>query len=128
MPGDLSTTNLMLGLMAAVSVLEAIVLAATGIAAVLAFRRVMRVMAAIETEVVPTMARLHAILDDVKDVTSRVRDETERVDQAIHSTIDRVDDTAARVRSKVRAGVSRVAGCIHGLRVVFESVMATRHA
>jgi methyl-accepting chemotaxis protein len=117
----------MLGILAAVSVLEAIVMAAMGIAGVLAFRRVMTVAVAIETHMAPTIARLHAILDDVKGVTSRVREETERVDQAFHSTIDRLEDTADHVRSNARATASRVVGFIRGLRVVLESVMATRH-
>ena len=129
MSGALGTTNLILGIMAAISVIEAIAIAGMGIAGFLAFRRVMTVVATIEMrQVAPVMARVHAILDDVKDVTSRVREETERVDQAIHTTIDRIDDTADRVRSSVRAKTSRVIGFIRGLRVVLESVMATRHA
>ena len=129
MSSELATTNLILGIIAAVSVIEAIVIAGLGIAGVIAFRRVMAVVAAIEThQVAPAMARVHAILDDVKDVTSRVREETERVDQAIHTTIDRIDDTADRVRSSVRARANRVIGFIRGLRGVIESMMATQHA
>jgi hypothetical protein len=127
--GELGTTNLLLGILAAVSVLEAIVIAGMGIAGFLAFRTVMTVVAAIETrQVAPAIARVHAILDDVKGVTSRVRQETERVDQAIRTTIDRLDHTADRVRSSVRAKTSRVIGFIRGLRVVVEAVRATRHA
>ena len=37
-------------------------------------------------QVAPAMARVNAILDDVKAVSTRVKEETERVDQAIHST------------------------------------------
>ncbi len=129
MSGELGTTNLILGIIAAVGVLEAIVVAGMGIAGFFAFRRVMTLVAAIETrQVAPAMARVHAILDDVKGVTSMVREETERVDQAIHTTIDRIDDTADRVRSSVRARTSRVVGFIRGLRAVLESMMATRHA
>ena len=54
--------------------------------------------------------RVNAILDDVKDVTAKVKTETERVDHAIRTTIDRVDDTADRVRSNVRAKTSRSSG------------------
>jgi methyl-accepting chemotaxis protein len=127
--GELGTTNLLLGIIAVVSVLEAIVLAGMGIAGFLAVRRVMRVVAEIETrQVAPAMARVHAILDDVQGVTSRVREETERVDQAIHTTIDRLDDTADRVRSIARARASRVLGFICGLRDVVAAVRATRHA
>ncbi|MCM3881000.1 MAG: hypothetical protein ND807_12900 [Vicinamibacterales bacterium] len=121
MSSDLSTTNLILGIIAAVSVLEAVAIAGMGIAGFLAFRKVMAFAAALETrQVMPAMTRVHAILDDVKDVTSRLRDEAELVDQSIHRTIDRIDDTTERVRLSMRAKMSRVFGFIRGLRVVLE--------
>src|SRR5579885_1324991 len=94
MTGNLATTNLLLGIMAAVSVLEALLVIGIGIAAVIVYRRVMELLAGLETrQVAPAMARVNAILDDVKGVTTKVREETERVDQAIRSTMGRVDDT-----------------------------------
>ncbi len=74
------------------------------------------------------MGRVNAILDDVKVVTAKVKEETERVDQAIHRTIDRVDDTADRVRSNVREKTSRVIGFVRGLRVAMESMLQSRAA
>jgi hypothetical protein len=128
MSGELGTTNLILGIMAAVGALELVVITGMGVAGFLAFRRVMTVVAALETrQIAPAMARVHAILDDVQGVTARVRDETERVEEAIHTTIHRIDETADRVRSSVRTKTSRVIGVIRGLRVALESVMATRH-
>jgi hypothetical protein len=128
MSGELGTTNLLLGIMAAVSVLEALALIGMGVAGFTVYRRVMELVAGLETrQVAPAMIRVNAILDDVRDVTAKVRQETERVDQAIHTTIDRIDDTAERVRWNVREKTSRVVGFIRGLRVALESVMATRH-
>jgi len=99
-----------------------------GIAGFTVYRKVMELVTGLETrQVAPAMIRVNAILDDVRDVTAKVRQETERVDHAIHSTIDRIDDTADRVRSNVREKTSRVVGFIRGLRVALESVMATRH-
>jgi hypothetical protein len=72
------------------------------------------------------MMRVNEILGDVKDVTAKVREETERVDQAIRTTMDRVDDTADRVRSNVRAKTSRVVGFARGLRVAIEELLQTR--
>ena len=70
-------------------------------------------MRGLETrQVAPAMMRVNAILDDVRDVTAKVRQETERVDHAIHTTIDRIDDTAERVRWNVREKTSRVVGFI----------------
>src|SRR5262249_16744937 len=104
MSGELGTTNLLLGIMAAVSVLEALVIIGIGVGGFLAYRKVMVLIEGLEVrQVAPAMARLNAILDDVKAVSERVKEETERVDQAIHSTMDRIDDTADRVRSNMRA-------------------------
>ena len=126
MAGQLGTTNILLGIMAAVSVLEALLLIGVGIGGVLIYRRIMDLVAGLETrQVAPAMARVNAILDDVKGVTAKVKEETERVDQAIRSTMDRVDDTADRVRTNVRAKTSRIVGLIRGARVAIESMLRT---
>jgi hypothetical protein len=128
MSGELGTTNLLLGIMAAVSVIEALVIIGLGVAGFMAYRKVMELVAGLEArQVAPAMARVNAILDDVRDVTAKVKEETERVDQAIHQTIDRIDDTADRVRSNVRAKTSRVVGIVRGLRVAIEGMLQTRH-
>ena len=125
---NLSTTNLLLGIMAAVSILEALVLIGAGVAGVLVYRRVMALVEGLEArQVAPAMARVNAILDDVKGVTARVKEETERVDTAIRSTIDRVDDTADRVRSNMRAKTSRIVGFVRGLRVALEGILRAGH-
>jgi hypothetical protein len=113
----------MLGVIAAVSLLEAIVVIALGIAAYMVFRRASNLMSTIESQhVAPAMGRVNAILDDVHGVTTKVKEETERVDQAIRSTLDRVDDTAARARSNVRMQTSRVVGFMRGVRVAIDEL------
>jgi hypothetical protein len=129
MEGNLGTTNIMLGIIAAASVLEALLLVGAGVAGFIAYRRVMAVMAVVSVleanHVAPVMARVNGILDDVKGVTAKVREETERVDEAIRTTMDRVDDTAERVRWNVRAKTSRVVGFLRGLRVALEQILTT---
>jgi len=128
MSAELGTTNLLLAVMAAVSVLEALVIIGMGIAGFVAYRRVMEVVTTLESrQVAPAMARVNAILDDVKAVSAKVKEETERVDQAIHSTMDRIDDTADRVRWNVRAKTSHLVGFVRGLRVAIEGVLHSRH-
>jgi len=128
MSSELETTNLLLGIMAVVSVIEALVIIGMGIAGLMAYRKVAALVAGLETrQVAPAMARLNAILDDLKDVTATVKEETERVDQAIHQTMDRIDDTADRVRSNVRAKTSWLVGIVRGLRVAIEGMLQTRH-
>jgi hypothetical protein len=131
MSGELGTTNLLLGIMAAVSVLEALVIIGLGIAGFIVYKRVtalvdtgMVLAQGIEArQVAPAMMRVNAILDDVKGVTAKVKEETERVDHAIHSTIDRIDDTAVRVRTNVRAKTSALVGILRGARVAVEGML-----
>ena len=133
MTAELGTTNLLLGIMAAVSVLEALVIIGIGVAGFLVYRKVtalvdrtMTIAEGIEArQVAPAMVRVNAILDDVRDVTAKVKEETERVDHAIHSTIDRIDDTAGRVRTNVRAKTSALVGFLRGARIAVESAFRT---
>jgi hypothetical protein len=129
MTAELGTTNLLLGIMAAVSVLEALAIIGLGIGGLMLYRRVMELVNGLEArQIAPAMGRVNAILEDVQAVTAKVKEETERVDQAIHRTIDRVDDTADRVRSNVREKTSRVIGFVRGLRVAMESMLHSRAA
>jgi hypothetical protein len=124
MSGELGTTNLLLGIMAAVSVLEALVIIGIAVAGYMAYSKVMALVEGLETrQVAPAMARVNAILDDVKEVTAKVKEETDRVDHAIHHTIGRIDNTADRVRSNVRAKTGALVGFIRGLRVAIEEVL-----
>jgi hypothetical protein len=128
MAGNLGTTNLLLGIMAVVSVLEALLIIGVGVAAFMVYRQVMALLGGLEQrQIAPLMIRVNAILDDVKGVTEKVKEETERVDQAIRTTMDRVDDTADRVRANVRAKTSRVVGFVRGMRAVIEGVLHSRH-
>ena len=125
--GNLDTTNLLLGIMAVVSVLEALLIIGMGVAGFMVYRKVMTLVEGLEIrQVAPAMARVNAILDDVKEVSAKVKDETVRVDHAIHNTIDRIDDTADRVRWNVRAKTSRVVGFVRGMRVAIEGFLSTR--
>jgi hypothetical protein len=127
MEPNLGTLNLLVGIIAVVNVLEALVFIGVGVAAFVIYKRVSELVTTLEAKhVAPAMVRVNAILDDVNGVTSKVREETERVDQAIHSTMDRIDDTADRVRWNVRAKTSRLIGIIRGVRVVIEELLQPR--
>jgi len=116
MPADLSTTNLLLGIMAVVSVLEALVVVGIGVAGWMMFKRVTELVDGLEQRhIVPLRTKVDAILTDVKGVTEKVKEETERVDYAIRTTMDRVDDTADRVKANVRYK-TRVAPKLTGIR------------
>jgi len=127
MAGNLDTTNTLLGIMAAVSVLEALLLIGVGVGGFLIYRRVMQLVTDLEArQIAPLREKVDAILADVKAVTARVNHDAERVDLAIHGTIDRVDETAERVRSSLRTGLYQAAGVAQGIRAIVRSVF-TNH-
>lgn len=132
MPND--TTNMWLGVMAVVSVLEALLLIGIGVGGFLVYRRVMQLVNDVEArQITPLREKVDAILLDVKSVTARVSEQTERVDHAIHGTLERVDDTAERVKGSVRNKVSQAVGVARGFRAVLTTLMGpntkndTRH-
>jgi hypothetical protein len=129
MEGNLGTTNLLLGIMAVVSVLDALLLIGVGVAGFLVYRRVMALINELEArQIAPAMARVNAILDDVKQVSTKVKDEADRVDTALRTTMERVDDTADRVRSSVKTQTGRLVGILRGARVALETMMGARAA
>ena len=126
MDGNLETTNVILLVMAIVSVLEALLLIGMGIGGFLIYRRVMQMVNELEArQIAPLREKVDAILTDVKTVTARVSTQTERVDHAISGTIDRVDDTAERMKSTVRDKVNQTVGVVRGIRAVLVSLLTS---
>jgi len=124
MGGDLNSLSVPLWIMAVVSVLQALLLIGIGVAGYLVYARVMTVVNDLEVrQIAPLREKVDAILADVKGITARVSQQTERVDHAISGTIDRVDDTAERVRAGVHEKVSQVAGVVRGVRAVIMSLL-----
>jgi hypothetical protein len=89
METKLATTNVLLGIMAVASLLEALVVIGFFLGAFLLYRRLLRVLAGIEErQVAPVAISVNAILDDIKDVTSTAKEDIRRarwvVDRVIH--------------------------------------------
>src|SRR3970040_1353510 len=99
MDANLETTNVLLAVMAGVSVLEALLLIGIGVGGFVVYRRVMQLVSDLEArQIAPLREKVDAILVDVKAVTARVSQQTARVDHAISGTMERVDETAGRVK------------------------------
>jgi ElaB/YqjD/DUF883 family membrane-anchored ribosome-binding protein len=127
---DLGTTNTFLGIMAVVSVLEALLLIAVGVGGFIAYRRVMQLMTDLEArQIAPIRQKVDGILTDVRSVTANVSHQTERVHHAITDTMDRVDETAGRVKGSVRDKVHQAVGVARGIRAVIMTLLGadTRH-
>jgi hypothetical protein len=124
MGADLASLGVPLWIMAVVSVLQALLLVGIGVGGYLMYSRATTLMADLEArQIAPLREKVDAILTDVKGVTARVNQQTERVDHAITGTIDRVDDTAHRVRMGVHDKVNQVAGVVRGVRAVIMSLL-----
>jgi hypothetical protein len=124
--GSLDTTNMWLGIMAVVSVLEALLLIGIGFGAFTMYRRVTQLVSELEArQIAPLRVKVDAILEDVKAVTARVSQQTERVDHAISGTIDRVDETAERVKGSVRDKVNHAVGVVRGVRAVLMTLLGS---
>jgi hypothetical protein len=124
MDGSLETTNVLLGVMAVVSVLEALLLIGMGVGGFMLYRRTMTLIADLEArQIAPLREKVEGILADVKDVTARVSQQTERVDHAISGTMERVDETAGRVKTRVRDNVSRAVGVARGVRAAITTIL-----
>jgi hypothetical protein len=124
MMGDLSSLSTPLWIMAVVSVFQALLIIGMAIGGYLLYSRMTTMMADLETrQIAPLREKADAILADVKSITARVSQQTERVDHAIAGTIDRVDDTAARVKAGVHDKVSQAVGVVRGVRAVIMSLL-----
>lgn len=124
MDPNLGTTNVLLAIMAAVSVLEALLLIGIGVGGFMVYRRVMQTVTELEArQIAPLREKVDAILADVKTVTARVSHQTERVDHAISGTMERVDETAERVKSSVVDKVNQAVGVARGVRAVIMAVL-----
>ena len=122
--GNLDTTNLLLGIMAAVSVLEAVVLIGVGYMGYRLYAQTMQTVREIEArQIAPLAARVNglitrvdAILGDVREVTARVSNRTERVDTAIRNTTTSVTSRVNRVLTLVHSARAAVDGFFHHRR------------
>jgi len=124
MPADLSPLSVPLWIMAVVGVLQALLVIGMGVGGYLLYSRATTLIADLEArQIAPLREKVDAILTDVKGITARVGQQTERVDHAITGTIDRVDDTAHRVRMGVHDKVNQVAGMVRGVRAVIMSLL-----
>ena len=124
--------------MAAVSVLQSLVLIAASLAAFRMYRRITAVASDLEERhLTPAMMRVnallddtrvgvHAVLDNVEHVTSTVREDTDRVDLALRRTVERVDRTLNRVRGTVGAAADRMGGLIRRVRGTVEHLPTAR--
>jgi len=134
--GNLNTTNILLGVMAAVSVLQALVLIGMGVLGYRLYRQTLRAIHDIEQrQIVPLAARISALLDtvdgmlaDAKHVTTRVTQQTERVGALIQQTLHSVDQTAGRVLDSVESRITRIARLVQAVTSAIQDLFRGRRS
>jgi methyl-accepting chemotaxis protein len=117
---SLTTTNVWLGILAVVSVLEFFMIVAAGVLAYQMYKRVMTTIETVErVHVAPLRARVDAILDEVQTVTDKVRHAQESVSDALRH----VAGTGSVVAGAVRSKTWPIIGIIQGLKTAANTVM-----
>jgi uncharacterized protein YoxC len=140
MPGSLDTTNTMLAIIAAVAVLQGLVLLGLGFAGWKIYRLATDTIREIdEKRVKPLMAkvdgvldkangltdRVHQITDRVHQITDRVQHRVERVEAAFDHTVNRVSDTTTGVKTSVGDSVHRVSDAVTSIRSLIVNALTT---
>jgi len=123
---DLTTTNILLGIIAGVGVLEGAVVVTLLVNGVLLCRGVLQAVHRLEEQqLTPALTRVNAILDDVHAVTSTVRAETGRMDRIAQWIAERFSHSrhaaAGVLRAAALAGVTDVAAAYASVAVRFDA-------
>ncbi len=117
---SLTTTNVWLGILAVVSVLEFLMIVVAGFLAYQMYKRVTTTMETIErVHVAPLRARVDGILDEVQAVTDKVKHAQESVGDALRQ----VAGTGSIVAGAVRSKTWPIIGIIQGLKTAANIVM-----
>ena len=134
--GNPNTTNLLLGILVAASVLQTLVLIGACVVAIRFYLRTrqtirdieQRLIAPLGRQITALLAKVDGILGDVKDVTGRVTRQAERVDVAIDHTMHRVDETTGQVCDSVASRINQIVGLVHGVTYAVQGLFRGRRS
>ena len=112
---DLTMTNVWLGMLAIVSLIEFLMICAAGI---FAYRMYRQAMAAIETveraHIAPLRVRVDAMLDQVQTVV----DQAKRAQESVSEVFRHVAGTGSAVAGAVKSKTWPIVGILQGLKSV----------
>ena len=129
---DLTTTNVLLGIMAVVSVFEALALIAAGVMGMRLYRQTTEQIKQVtdqvkvleQLHVEPLSAQAASILQTVQRIAARVEHSTSRVDSVVDSTVHSAEAAVDRVQGGVRKTTNTVVGVVRGVRTAIETFLA----
>ena len=108
---DLTMTNVWLGILAVISLIEFLMIAAVGLLAYKAYKQMITVVENVERmHIAPVRARVDAILDEVEVITGRVKHAQDSVTAALHTAASAGSIFATSVKSKTWPILSVIKG------------------
>jgi hypothetical protein len=117
---DLTTTNVWLGILAVVSLIEFLMICAAGFFAYRLYHKVMATLENVEREhIAPLHARADSVLDEVQRITEKVRHAQDSVSDALRH----VAGTGNAVAWAVKARTWPILGVLQGLKSAASTVM-----
>src|SRR5689334_20284351 len=98
---DLTMTNVWLGILAVISLIEFLMIAIVGLLAYKAYRQMMAVVENVERmHIAPLRARVDGILDEVEAITGKVKHAQDSVAAALHGAASAGSVFAGTVKAK----------------------------
>lgn len=116
MVADLTTTNVLLGVLAFVAVLQVVGAVVAVVVVTRAYRQVSQRIDGLERELTPMAARARVIFDRVERVSARVDHGTEQLDIALAATARGAGLVLANVNGRARRAARIVQGVTEGVR------------
>jgi len=106
-PDNLGTTNIWLGIIAMVTLVEFLMLVVAGFLGLRLYRKITDAIDDVKSQhIAPIAAKVDHMVAEVQDVTARVR----RADDAVRAAVGRVEDGVGRVIGLTKYGWPVVAG------------------
>jgi hypothetical protein len=122
---DLTTTNILLGIMAGVQVIVLLALAVAALYARRAVTQVTRTVSDMERDHVrPLRARVERILDDLARVSARVEEQSARIDASVTGSLDAAERQARRVAHAVSTVARETSAVASGVKAAVSAVGA----
>jgi hypothetical protein len=118
---SLTTTNVWLGILATISLLEFLMIVAAGFFAYQMYKRVTTAIETVErVHVAPLRARVDDLLDEVQAVTDKVK----YAQESVTDILRHVAGTGSMVAGAVRLKTWPIIGIIQGLKTAANTVIA----
>jgi hypothetical protein len=117
---SLTTTNVWLAILAIVSLLEFVMIAAAGFFAYKLYRQVTTVVETVErVHIAPLRARVDGLLDQVQAMTDKVK----HAEESVGDAFKHLSGAGNIVADAVRAKAWPIVGIIQGVRVAANAIM-----